>query len=57
MPALGELSICLEDTSMDISVRLEEAVSWLRLPANSMRFMPVFGERGLDDSEGDDLLE
>lgn len=57
MPALGELSICLEDTSMDISVRLAEAVSWLRPPVNSMRFMPVFGERGLDDSDGDDRLE
>ena len=53
MPALGELSTCLEETSMEISVRREEAVSGLRPPDNSMRLMPVFGERGLEDSEGD----
>lgn len=51
MPALGELSICLEETSMDISVRRDEAASGLRPPDNSMRLMPVFGERGLEDSE------
>lgn len=55
MPALGELSICFEETSMDISVRREEAVSELRPADNSMRLMPVFGERGLEDSEGEDL--
>lgn len=47
MPALGELSICLEETSMDISVRRED----------SARLMPVLGERGLDDSEGEDREE
>lgn len=47
MPALGELSICLEETSMDISVRRED----------STRLMPVLGERGLDDSEGEDREE
>lgn len=57
MPALGELSICLEETSMEISVRREEAVSGLRPAVNSMRLMPVFGERGLEDSEGEDLEE
>lgn len=56
MPALGELSICLEDTSMDISVRRDEAASGLR-PGNSTRLMPAFGERGLEDSEGEDLVE
>lgn len=57
MPALGELSICLEETSMEISVRREEAVSRLRPPDNSMRLMPVLGERRLEDSEGEDLEE
>lgn len=57
MPALGELSICLEETSMEISVRREEAVSGLRPPDNSMRLMPVLGERRLEDSEGEDLEE
>lgn len=57
MPALGELSICLEETSMEISVRREEAASGLRPPDSSMRLMPAFGERGLEDSEGDDLVE
>lgn len=57
MPALGELSICFDDTSMEISVRLAEAASGLRPPDNSMRLMPVFGERGLEDSEGEDLEE
>lgn len=57
MPALGELSICLEETSMEISVRREDAVSGLRPPDNSMRLMPVFGERGLEDSDGEDLEE
>lgn len=57
MPALGELSICLEETSMEISVRRDEAMSGLRPPDNSMRLMPVFGERGLEDSEGEDLEE
>lgn len=57
MPALGELSICLEETSMEISVRREEDVSGLRPPDNSMRLMPVLGERGLEDSEGEDLEE
>lgn len=57
MPALGELSICLEETSMLISVRREDAVSGFRPPDNSMRLMPVFGERGLEDSEGEDLEE
>ncbi len=57
MPALGELSICLEETSIAISVRREEVVSGLRPPDNSMRLMPVFGERGLEDSEGEDLEE
>lgn len=56
MPALGELSICFEETSMEISVRRADAVSGLRAP-NSMRLMPVFGERGLEDSEGEDLEE
>lgn len=51
MPALGELSICLDETSMEISVRREEAVSELRPPDNSMRLMPVLGERGLEDSD------
>lgn len=51
MPALGELSICLEETSMDISVRRDEAASGLRPPDSSMRLMPVFGERGLEDSD------
>lgn len=55
MPALVELSICFEETSMESSVRREEAASGLRLPDNSMRLMPDFGERGLDDSEGGDL--
>lgn len=55
MPALGELSICLEETSMEISVRRAEPGSGLRLPDNSMRLMPVFGERGLEDSDGEDL--
>lgn len=57
MPALGELSICLEETSMEISVRREEAMSGLRPPDNSMRLIPDFGERGLEDSEGEDLEE
>ena len=57
IPALGELSICLEETSMEISVRREEAVSGLRPPDNSMRLMPVLGERRLEDSEGEDLEE
>lgn len=57
MPALGELSICLEETSMEISVLREEVRSGFRPPANSMRLMPVFGERGLEDSEGEDLAE
>lgn len=57
MPALGELSICLEETSMLISVRREDAVSGFRAPDISMRLMPVFGERGLEDSEGEDLEE
>ena len=57
IPALGELSICLEETSMEISVRREEAVSALRPPDNSMRLMPVLGERRLEDSEGEDLEE
>lgn len=47
MPALGELSICLEETSMDISVRRED----------SARLMPALGERGLDDSDGEDREE
>lgn len=51
MPALGELSICFEETSMDISVRRDEDASGLRPPDNSMRLMPVFGERGLEDSD------
>lgn len=57
MPALGELSICLEETSIEISVRREEAVSGLRPADNSIRLIPVFGERGLEDSEGEDLEE
>lgn len=57
MPALGELSICFEDTSMEISVRRADAASGLRPPDNSMRRMPVFGERGLEDSEGEDREE
>lgn len=57
MPALGELSICLEETSMEISVRREEAKSGLRPPDNSMRLMPVLGERRLEDSEGEVLEE
>lgn len=57
MPALGELSICLEETSMEISVRREEAASGLRPPESSTRLMPVFGERGLEVSEGEDLEE
>lgn len=57
MPALGELSICLEETSMEISERREEAVSGLRPPDSSMRLMPVFGERGLEESDGEDLEE
>lgn len=57
MPALGELSICFEETSMEISVRRADAASGLRPPDNSMRLMPVFGERGLEDSEGEDLEE
>lgn len=57
MPALGELSICLEETSMEISVRREEAMSVLRPPDNSIRLIPVLGERGLDDSEEDVLEE
>lgn len=57
MPALGELSICFEDTSMEISVRRADAASGLRPPDNSMRLMPVFGERGLEDSEGEDREE
>lgn len=57
MPALGELSICLEETSIEISVRREEGVSGLRPAVKSMRLMPVFGERGLEDSEGEDLEE
>lgn len=57
IPALGELSICLEETSMEISVRREEAVSGLRPPDNSMRLMPVLGERRLEDSEREDLEE
>lgn len=56
MPALGELSICLEETSMDISARRDEAASGLR-PDNSMRLMPDFGERRLEDSEAVDLEE
>lgn len=57
MPALGELSICFEETSMEISVRRADAASGLRPPDNSIRLMPVFGERGLEDSEGEDLEE
>lgn len=57
MPALGELSICLEETSMDISVRREDVMSGFRPPDSSMRLMPDFGERGLEDSERDDLEE
>lgn len=57
MPGLGELSICFEDTSMEISVRRADAASGLRPADKSMRLMPVFGERGLEDSEGEDLEE
>lgn len=57
IPALGELSICFDDTSMEISVRLADAVSGLRPPDSSMRLMPVFGETRLEDSEGEDLEE
>lgn len=57
MPALGELSICLEETSMEISVRREDAVSGVRPPDNSRRLIPAFGERGLEVSEGVDLEE
>lgn len=57
MPALGELSICLDDTSMEISVRRDEARSGLRPPDSSMRLMLVLGERGLEDSEGEVLAE
>lgn len=57
MPALGELSICLEETSMDISARREAAESGFLPPDNSMRLMPVFGERKLEDSDAVDLEE
>lgn len=57
MPALGELSICFEETSMEISVRRADTASGFRPPDNSMRLMPVFGERGLEESEGEDLEE
>ncbi|KAF3846448.1 hypothetical protein F7725_003526 [Dissostichus mawsoni] len=57
MPALGELSICLEETSMDISVRRDEAVSGLRPPDSSMRLMPVFGERGLRGRIGERSIQ
>lgn len=57
IPALGELSICLEETSMEISVRRAEGTSVLRSPDSSRRLIPVFGDRGLEDSEGDDRVE
>lgn len=57
MPALGELSICFDETSIEISVRRAEAASGLRAPDNSIRLMPVFGERRLEESVGEDLEE
>lgn len=57
MPALGELSICLEEISMEISARRAAAASGLRPPDNSMRLMPVFGDRRLEDSDAVDLEE
>ena len=56
MPGLGELSTCLEDTSMDISVRRAEVVSGARPPDSSMRLRLALGERGLEDSN-DEVLE
>lgn len=57
IPALGELSICFDETSMEISVRRAEAASGLRPPDSSIRLMPVLGDRRLEDSEGEDLEE
>lgn len=56
MPALGELSICLEETSMEISARREAAASGFR-PDSSMRLIPLFGDRRFEDSEAVDLEE
>lgn len=58
IPGLGELSICLDDTSIEISVRRVEAVSRARPPTtppdSSMRLRLVLGEQGLE-SEGEVL--
>lgn len=49
MPGLGELSTCLEEMSMEISVRRDTG-SATRPPESSTRRMLVFGERWLAPS-------
>lgn len=48
IPGLGELSTCLEEMSMEISV-LRETVSGMRPDDNSTRVRLDFGERGLEE--------
>lgn len=55
IPGLGELSTCLEEISMDISV-LRDAVSGTRPDDNSTRRRLDFGERWLEE-ESEACLE
>lgn len=55
IPGLGELSTCLEEMSMEISV-LRDTVSGTRPPDNSTRLRLDFGERWLDE-ESEACLE
>lgn len=55
IPGLGELSTCLEEMSMEISV-LRDTVSGTRPPNNSTRLRLDFGERWLDE-ESEACLE
>lgn len=57
IPGLGELSTCLEDTSMEISARRADVESGARPPGSSMRLRLLLGERGLEDSDGEVLEE
>lgn len=55
IPGLGELSTCLEEMSMEISV-LRDTASGMRALVNSMRPMPDFGELWLEE-ESEACLE
>lgn len=55
IPGLGELSTCLEEMSMEISV-LRDAVSGMRALDNSMRLRLDFGEHWLEE-ESEACLE